>query len=164
MDLSDATEKTPATLGIDPRTFRLVAHTSVSKFFMSLFESCLDCFSLKVQSSKLSLCIVCFQSVEATFIDELKNFFLPFVLRCEQEAAGSRKQFLHDYLIHLSSEDLSLPQELFEHLRDGHSCELVPSLEEKISLALDCLYAYPKPDQLNKAFHILECVRGRGFR
>jgi len=118
---------------------------------------------LKVQRSNLPLCIACFQT-KTTFIDDLKNFFLPFALRCEQEAAGSRKQFLHDYLIHLSSEDLSLPQELFEHLRDGHLCELVPSLEEKISLALDCLYAYPKADQLIKAFHILECIRGRGFR
>ena len=138
--------------------------TSVSNFFMSLFESCLDCFSLKIQRTNLPLYIACFQTVSATFIDDLKNFFLPFVLRCEQEAAGSRKQFLHDYLIHLSSEDLSLPQELFEHLRDGHSCELVPSLEEKISLALDCLCAYPNADQLRKAFHILECIRGRGFR
>ena len=117
-----------------------------------------------VQRSNLPACIAYFQTVEATFIDDLKNFFLPFVLRCEQEAAGSRKQFLHDYLIYLSSENLSLPQELFEHLRDGHSCELVPSLEEKISLALDCLYAYPKADQIRKAFHILECIRGRGFK
>ena len=76
-------------------------------------------------------------------MDDLKNFFLPFVLRCEQEAAGSRKQFLYDYFIHLSSKDLSLPQELFEHLCDGHFCELVPLLEERISLALDCLYAEP---------------------
>ena len=138
--------------------------TSVSNFFVSLFESCLDCFSLKIHRSNLPLCIACFQTVEATFIDDLKNFFLPFVLCCEQEAAGNRKQFLHDYLMHLSSEDLSLPWELFEHLHDGHSCELMPSLEEKISLALDCLYAFPKADQLSKAFRILECIRGRGFR
>jgi hypothetical protein len=102
--------------------------------------------------------------VEATFIDDLKNVFLPFILHCEQEAAGSRKQLLHDYLIHLSSQDLSLPHKLFEHLRDGHRCELVPSLEEKISLVLDCLYAYPKADQFSKAFQILECIRGRGLR
>jgi hypothetical protein len=102
--------------------------------------------------------------VEATFIDDLKRFLLPFLLRCEQEAAGSRKQLLHDYLIHLSSQDLSLPRKLFEHLRDEQSCKLVPSLEEKMSLALDCLYAYPEADQLSKAFHILECIPGRGFR
>lgn len=138
--------------------------TSFSNFFISLFGSCLGCVSLKVQRSNLPFCIACFQSVEATFIDDLKNFFLPFVLRCEQEAAGSRKQFLHDYLIHLSSQDLSMPHKLFEHLRDGHLCELVPSLEEKISLSIDCLYAYPKTDQLSKAFHVLECIRGRGFR
>jgi hypothetical protein len=102
--------------------------------------------------------------VEATFVDDLKHFLLPFLLRCEQETARSRKQLLHDYLIHISSQDLSLPHKLFEHLHVEPSCELVPSLEEKILLALDCLYAYPKSDQLSKAFHILECIPGRGFR
>jgi hypothetical protein len=101
--------------------------------------------------------------VEATFIDNLKNLLLPFLLRCEKEAAGSRKQLLLDYLIFVSSQDLSLPHKLFEHLRDEHSCSLVPTMEEKISLALHCLYAYPKADQLSKAFHILECIPERGF-
>jgi hypothetical protein len=101
--------------------------------------------------------------VEATFIDDLKHFLLPFLLRCEQEAAGSRKQLLLDYMKVLSSKDLSLPHKLFEHLREEHSCSLVPSVEEKISLALECLYAYPNADQLRKAFYILECIPGRGF-
>ncbi|PNF41038.1 hypothetical protein B7P43_G08226, partial [Cryptotermes secundus] len=102
-------------------------------------------------------------SVKATFIDDLKHVLLPFLLRCEQEAAGSRKQLLLDYLKVLSSKDLSLPHKLFEHLHDEHSCSLVPSVEEKISLALECLYAYPNADQLQKAFHILECIPRRGF-
>jgi hypothetical protein len=101
--------------------------------------------------------------VEATFIDDLKHLLLPFLLRCEKEAAGSRKQLLLQYLMFLSSQDLSLPHKLFEHLRDEHSCSLVPSVEERISLALQCLYAYPEADQLSKAFHILECMPERGF-
>lgn len=116
-----------------------------------------------MQFSYLYFWIACFQSEKATFIDDLKHLLLPFLLRCEQEAAGSRKQLLLDYLKVLSSKDLSLPHKLFEHLHDEHSCSLVPSVEEKISLALECLYAYPNADQLRKAFHILECIPRRGF-
>jgi hypothetical protein len=101
--------------------------------------------------------------VEATFIDDLKRLLLPFLLRCEEQAEGSRKKLLLDYMISLSCQDLSLPQKLFEHLREEHPCPLVPLVEEKISLALDCLYAYPNADQLHRAFHILECIQGRGF-
>jgi hypothetical protein len=101
--------------------------------------------------------------VEATLIDDLKQLLMPFLLRCETEAPGSRKQLLLAYLKVLSSKDLSMPLKLFEHLRDEHPCSLVPTVEEKISLVLECLYAYPNADQLMKAFHILECVPRRGF-
>lgn len=101
--------------------------------------------------------------MEANFVDDLKHLLIPFLLRCETEAAGSRKQLLFAYLKVLSSKDLSLPLKLFEHLRDEHSRSLVPSVEEKMSLVLECLYAYPNADQLRKAFHILECIPRRGF-
>jgi hypothetical protein len=102
--------------------------------------------------------------VEATFIDDLKRLLIPFLLRCEKEVAGSRKQLFLDYLKVLSSKDLSLPHKLFEHLRDDQSCSLVSLVEEKISLVVECLYAYPNTDQFRKAFRILECIPGRGFR
>jgi hypothetical protein len=101
--------------------------------------------------------------VEGTFIDDLKHLLLPFLLRCEKEAAGSRQQLFLDYLTFLSSQDLSLPLKLFQYLRDENSCLLVSSVEDKISLALHCLCAYPNADQLSKAFHILECIPERGF-
>lgn len=134
-------------------------HTSLLIACFVNLESCCDvCLEI--------LIVICsyFQTVETTFIDDLKHLLLPFLLRCEKEAAGSRRQLLLDYLIFLSSQDLSLPHKLFEHLHNEHSFSLVPSMEEKISLALHCLYAYPEADQLSKAFHILECLPERGFR
>ncbi|KDR17610.1 Neuroblastoma-amplified sequence, partial [Zootermopsis nevadensis] len=132
----------------------LVYEVHLEDFRLSDLQKLSDLDTCKLLMSK---------TVETTFIDDLKHLLLPFLLRCEKEAAGSRRQLLLDYLIFLSSQDLSLPHKLFEHLHNEHSFSLVPSMEEKISLALHCLYAYPEADQLSKAFHILECVPERGF-
>ncbi|XP_069692436.1 NBAS subunit of NRZ tethering complex-like isoform X2 [Periplaneta americana] len=114
--------------------------------------------------SNLDTCkLLMSKTTEATFVEDLKHLLLPFALRCERQSAGCRQQLLSDFLLDLSTQGLTLPLRLFEHLRDELQCPLVPTIEELISLALVCLYAYPNADQLGVAFRILECLPGRGF-
>ncbi|KAJ9580565.1 hypothetical protein L9F63_024258, partial [Diploptera punctata] len=102
-------------------------------------------------------------SDEATFVDDLKRILLPFLLRCEKMSPGSRKHLLQAYLTELSSHGLSLPLKLFEYVHNENPNLLVPTLEEKMSLALSSIYAYPNCDQLSTAFLILQHIPERSY-
>ncbi|XP_046403983.1 neuroblastoma-amplified sequence-like [Ischnura elegans] len=103
------------------------------------------------------------KTTESSFVRDMKYLLMPFLVRCEKESKGSLKQLLHDYLIDISSKDLRLPLQLFIYFGSEKSESFLSSLDDRTTLALDCLYAYPEADQLDIAFKILECLPERGF-
>ncbi|XP_076751683.1 NBAS subunit of NRZ tethering complex [Xylocopa sonorina] len=105
-------------------------------------------------------------TTEKSFVEDIKNFLLPFIKRRHQYLAGElQKHLLSDYLVSISTEDLKLPVKLFEYLKQSHDNEILQMIEDVATLALDCIYACNDPDIYEKAVFIIDSIaKDRGGR
>ncbi|KZC12834.1 PREDICTED: neuroblastoma-amplified sequence-like [Dufourea novaeangliae] len=98
-------------------------------------------------------------TTEKSFVDDIKNFVLPFIKRIHQYLDGELQRHLfNDYLICISQEDLKLPVKLFEYLKVSQDNEILQMIEDISTLALDCTYACNDPNMYEKAMCIVESV------
>jgi len=104
-----------------------------------------------------------FQSTSETFVSDTQKFLLPHLLRCEKKEPGSKSLLLHDLLVEISTSSLILPLQIFKNFKDEQFGPLFTSTEEVLTLALDCLYAYPEADQLEIAFQYIDCLPEKNF-
>ncbi|XP_067139001.1 NBAS subunit of NRZ tethering complex-like [Centruroides vittatus] len=102
-------------------------------------------------------------STESTFIKDVKQWLLPFLQCCNKYKPGSHKELLREYLVKLATEELTNCLKIFESSRVDQPDPIITDIAELMSLALDCVYACKREDQLSQAFGILECLPQRGY-
>ncbi|XP_076178527.1 NBAS subunit of NRZ tethering complex isoform X2 [Ptiloglossa arizonensis] len=104
-------------------------------------------------------------TTEKSFVDDIKNFVLPFVKRRHQYLGGELQRHLfNDYLICISKEDLKLLVKLFEYIKQSQDSEILQMIEDIVMLAIDCIYACNNPNMYEKATCIVDSIakdRGR---
>ncbi|GLH06021.1 Neuroblastoma-amplified sequence [Gryllus bimaculatus] len=103
------------------------------------------------------------KSTEATFVRDVQNILRPFLVQCEKKTAGSQLQLLRGCLLDIASHHLSLPLLLFEHFRSDFNDSVI-KWSDAVTLAFDCLYAYPHADQWDIASKIVQCVGDKNIR
>ncbi|KYN08466.1 Neuroblastoma-amplified sequence [Cyphomyrmex costatus] len=98
-------------------------------------------------------------SNEVNFVENIKNLLLPFIKRRHQYLGGDLQKFLlSDYLICLSKDDLTFPVKFFEYLKQTQDIEIIESIDDVVTLALDCIYACDNLDMYEKAKDILDSI------
>ncbi|CAK9831040.1 NBAS subunit of NRZ tethering complex [Anthophora retusa] len=108
-----------------------------------------------LEKIKLLMCM----TTERSFVDDIKNFLLPFIRRRHQYLGGDLQRHLfRDYLVCISKEDLKLPAKLFEHLNQSHDSEILEMIEDIATLALDCIYACDNLNMYEKAMSIVDSI------
>ncbi|XP_034245235.1 neuroblastoma-amplified sequence-like isoform X2 [Thrips palmi] len=95
------------------------------------------------------------KTTENSFLEDMSRLLFPYVERVEKEQPGMKYHLLHDYLISVSSESLTLPLKFFEG-QDELSCGLTP--DEISTIAIDCIYSYVDTDHLHLAQGILAAI------
>nr|XP_034172180.1 neuroblastoma-amplified sequence-like isoform X2 [Osmia lignaria] len=99
------------------------------------------------------------KTTEKSFVDDIKNFLLPFIKRRHQYLGGELQRHLFsDYLVCISKEDLKLPVKLFEYLKMSRDEEILQMIEDIATLALDCIYACNDPNMYEKATCIVDSI------
>ncbi|XP_053978605.1 NBAS subunit of NRZ tethering complex-like isoform X1 [Hylaeus volcanicus] len=98
-------------------------------------------------------------TTEKSFVDDIKNFVLPFIKRRHQYLGGELQRHLFsDYLISISKEDLTLLVKLFEYIKQSQDNEIVQMIEDIAILALHCIYACNDPNMYEKATCIVNSI------
>ncbi|XP_015606385.1 neuroblastoma-amplified sequence [Cephus cinctus] len=98
-------------------------------------------------------------SDQKSFVVNIKNFVLPFIKRKQKYLGGElNKYLLHDYLVSLSKDDLTLPVKFFEYVKQSHDIQVVEMIDDVVTLALDCIYSCHEPDMYDMANEIFESI------
>nr|XP_033341499.1 neuroblastoma-amplified sequence-like isoform X1 [Megalopta genalis] len=97
-------------------------------------------------------------TTEKSFVDDLKNFVLPFIKRRHQYLDELQTHLFSDYLICISKEDLKLSVKLFEYLKISQDNEILQMIENIATLALDCIYACNDSNMYDKAICIVDSI------
>ncbi|KAG7161624.1 Neuroblastoma-amplified sequence-like 1 [Homarus americanus] len=100
-------------------------------------------------------------STPETYIQNIRRWLLPFLARCEKWCPGSAQILLRTYVVTTAKQDLGLPLKILQHSRPDQHAQIIPSAEEMMTIAIDCVYACEKENQLPRAFAILECLPER---
>ena len=85
-------------------------------------------------------------STETSFVSHMRTRLLPYMARQEQTVTGSAAGLLHSYILRLAQEDLTLPALLVQHSAPTEPRPLVSDAGQLTTLALDAVYACPKPE------------------
>ncbi|XP_071535636.1 NBAS subunit of NRZ tethering complex-like [Panulirus ornatus] len=100
-------------------------------------------------------------STPETYIQNIRRWLLPFLARCEKWQPGSASVLMRTYLVTIATDDLRLPLKILQHSRPDQHAPIITSAEEMMTIAIECVYACEKENQLLRAFAILECLPER---
>ncbi|XP_069188396.1 NBAS subunit of NRZ tethering complex-like isoform X2 [Procambarus clarkii] len=100
-------------------------------------------------------------STHETYIQNIRRWLLPFLARCEKWQPGSGRSLLYTYIVNAAKQGLGLPLKILQHSRPDQHARIITSAEEMMTIAIDCVYACEKENQLPRAFAILECLPER---
>ncbi|XP_053317315.1 NBAS subunit of NRZ tethering complex [Spea bombifrons] len=102
-------------------------------------------------------------SSEEDYMKNAYQWMVPFLHRCEAQAPGSANALLKEYLVTLAKDDLKFPLKVFQHSKPDCQQKLVPDQDQLMIMALDCIYACERDNQLSLCYDILECLPQRGY-
>ncbi|XP_043241723.1 neuroblastoma-amplified sequence-like [Amphibalanus amphitrite] len=85
-------------------------------------------------------------ATESTFVSQLRGRLLPYLSRREETDPGSAAVLLRSYVLRLAREDLTLPALLVRFSSPPEPRPLIADTAELTALALDAVYACPKPE------------------
>ncbi|CAB3379605.1 Hypothetical predicted protein [Cloeon dipterum] len=103
------------------------------------------------------------KSTSDSFVSDCKSVLLPHLMRCEAKQPGRQVKLFHNLLVDISRSSLVLPLQVFRHFKNDSTCELIKSEQDVLSLALDCIYAYPGTDQLDIALQLINCLPEKSY-
>ncbi|KAK4329181.1 hypothetical protein Pmani_000411 [Petrolisthes manimaculis] len=101
-------------------------------------------------------------STSETYIQNVRRWLLPCLNRIDKWEPGSAKTLLHTYMVNTAKDDLGLPLKILQHSRPDQHAPIIPSAGEMMMVAVECVYACQREDQLPQAFAVLECLPERG--
>ncbi|KAM8953953.1 NBAS subunit of NRZ tethering complex isoform 2-T2 [Pelodytes ibericus] len=102
-------------------------------------------------------------SSEEQYVKNAYQWMVPFVHRCEAQTAGLANALLKEYLVTLAKDDLKFPLKVFQHSKPDFKQKLIPDQDQLMIIALECIYACERDDQLSLCYDILECLPQRGY-
>ncbi|XP_011497218.1 PREDICTED: neuroblastoma-amplified sequence-like [Ceratosolen solmsi marchali] len=89
---------------------------------------------------------------EKNFVLNIKTMLLPYSRRRKRYLDDTlKKDLLCEYLVFLSTTDLTLPIKFFEYLKSSYDFEILDSIENINELAIDCIYACTDVEMYTKA-------------
>ncbi|KAL2082096.1 hypothetical protein ACEWY4_021914 [Coilia grayii] len=114
-------------------------------------------------------------SSEQRYVRNCFQWMVPFLQRCERVgvagggaesgggAEGPAAKLLREYLVSLSTDDLTLPLKVFQHSKPDCNQKIISDPDQLMRVALDCIYSSERDDQLPLCYDILECLPQRGY-
>ncbi|XP_055332627.1 NBAS subunit of NRZ tethering complex-like [Paramacrobiotus metropolitanus] len=95
-----------------------------------------------------------------SFPSVLRLHILPFLKRCELKRSGDPLRLLRDYLVEISSAPNTLDKclKIFQQSLPNMPDPIISSATACVQLAVDCIYANSRLDQLEQMKAILECL------
>uniref|UniRef100_A0A8C5QYE1 NBAS subunit of NRZ tethering complex n=1 Tax=Leptobrachium leishanense TaxID=445787 RepID=A0A8C5QYE1_9ANUR len=103
------------------------------------------------------------KSTEDQYVKNTYQWMVPFLHRCETQKSGSANSLLREYLVTLAKEDLNLPLKIFQNSKPDCQPKLIADQDQLMVIALECIYACERDDQLSLCYDILECLPQRGY-
>uniref|UniRef100_A0A8C4QLG4 Uncharacterized protein n=1 Tax=Eptatretus burgeri TaxID=7764 RepID=A0A8C4QLG4_EPTBU len=94
------------------------------------------------------------------FVRDAFRWLVPFLQRV-QARDGSSNSLLHQYLLGLASNDLTCPRLVFQNSTPVRTQRVITDDALLMELALECVYACTRTDQLALCYDILECLPQR---
>nr|XP_042904334.1 neuroblastoma-amplified sequence [Parasteatoda tepidariorum] len=91
------------------------------------------------------------------FIAHLYSWLVPYLNQCEKYSSGSAKPLLKNYILYMSSNDLSYCKMFMESLK-SETCSILCEFDDMVFLGLDCVYACERTDELKNAAAIYEIL------
>ncbi|XP_057309196.1 NBAS subunit of NRZ tethering complex-like [Hydractinia symbiolongicarpus] len=101
------------------------------------------------------------KTTETTFIADFKTYLRPYLASVSRKSYKKKQELLHRFMTDIAKSDLSCCLKLFQQCSPEIAEPLIPDVAEQIKLAIDCIYACMRDDQLNMAFDIVECLPSR---
>uniref|UniRef100_UPI0035900FC5 NBAS subunit of NRZ tethering complex-like n=1 Tax=Myxine glutinosa TaxID=7769 RepID=UPI0035900FC5 len=94
------------------------------------------------------------------FVRDVFRWLVPFLQRVEARD-GSSNSLLQQYLLGLASNDLTCPRLIFQNSTPVRGQRVITQDALLMELALECVYACTRTDQLSLCYDILECLPQR---
>lgn len=112
--------------------------------------------------SELSVCQMIMSDCDSeSFLAKLNHWLMPYLRRVEAMQSGRTMELLRGLLVVRSQENLDWALEVCANSKTDKVSPVVSDSCFLISLALDCIYACQRPDQLEDAMKIYDCLPER---
>ncbi|XP_057318854.1 NBAS subunit of NRZ tethering complex-like [Microplitis mediator] len=126
----------------------LIYKVQLDSMSLAQFEKLSDLEKIKLLMST---------ATDKNFISQLKNYVLPFIYRKQKYMGGDLdKKLLKNYLIDISTDDLSMTLIFFNNLKSD--VDILNIVEDIIELAVDCIYACGNINMYKLAKEIFETL------
>ncbi|XP_022105886.1 neuroblastoma-amplified sequence-like [Acanthaster planci] len=103
------------------------------------------------------------KSPKNMYVKNIKRWVIPFLERCEKQAPGQKKELMTQYMLTMAKEDLTNCVMIFENSKPTIPNGIIKESDYLMSLALQCVYASDRDDQLSHSLAILDCMPRRSF-
>lgn len=97
-------------------------------------------------------------------MQHFKKYLVPFLQKCNDKEPGARYYLLDQYLTTVGQYDLKKVLQVIERSKPGTRDPIIPSMEELMRLAYNCIYACKSVSQEDNILAVLNCLpeRNRG--
>lgn len=111
---------------------------------------------------ELSVCQLIMSDCDVdTFLPKLHRWLMPYLRRLDTLQPGRITVLLRELLVARSQESLDWAQQVCANSKTDQASPIVADASLLISLALDCIYACQRTDQLEVAMKIYDCLPER---
>lgn len=112
--------------------------------------------------SELSICQLIMSSCDnESFLPKLHHWLMPYLRRLDTLQPGRITELLRGLLVARSQENLDWALQVCANSKTDQASPIVADAGLLISLALDCIYACQRTDQLEVAMKIYDCLPER---
>uniref|UniRef100_T2MK53 Neuroblastoma-amplified sequence n=1 Tax=Hydra vulgaris TaxID=6087 RepID=T2MK53_HYDVU len=107
--------------------------------------------------SKMKLLMT--KTTDESFISDYKALLNPYLQKVEKKNGKvTRQKLIHQFMTDIAVSDLTCCLKLVQNSTPGLAEPLIADVAEIMRLAMDCIYANKRYDQLHIAFSIVECL------
>lgn len=96
-----------------------------------------------------------------TFLPKLHHWLMPYLRRLDTQQPGRINELLRGLLVARSQESLDWALQVCANSKSDQASPIVADASFLISMALDCIYACQRTDQLEVAMKIYDCLPER---
>ncbi|XP_033634879.1 neuroblastoma-amplified sequence-like [Asterias rubens] len=119
--------------------------------------------TLQTMSDLDKVLLMMSKSPKEMYVKNIKRWVIPFLDRGERQHLGKRNELLTQYMLCMAKEDLTNCVMIFENSKSMNAGSIVTESHLLMSLALQCVYASERNDQLSLTLAVLHCMPRRSF-